>query len=552
MNDPGASNPPLEEYLQQLGQQFAERLQQELPALAEQARQLLAVESEAQRQAALLALRDQLHKLAGSAGTFGFGGLGERARALEQQADQWLQQTQQQRQVLEAFSLQVAELQQQLEPTAPAPPLPSPPSAVPRGEPQPRCIYILESLGADGESVRQTLSTFGYQAEHYSGIAELDAALQRHVPDALIVDSELPDETQSGLQYAKALQQRLDAPLPLLVISAQDDFATHLEAVRAGAIGLFSKPLDLPKLENCLDRCFVQQQGEPYRVLIIDDDRDLASRYSLVLRGANMQVQMLHTPAELFSHLREFNPEVVLLDVNMPDCSGPELAQIIRFYDDWLRVPIIYLSAETDIARQMNAMLKAGDDFVTKPISDNSLVATVFARAQRARLLSMALARDSLTGLLKHADIKEQVAIELERALRNETRASVAMLDIDHFKQVNDRHGHAAGDNVIRALANLLRQRLRRVDSLGRYGGEEFLAVLPDCPADQAQRILDEIRERFAALQFVAAGQTFQVTFSAGFVLTDSQSSASELLERADRALYGAKHGGRNQVRQAD
>jgi diguanylate cyclase (GGDEF)-like protein len=241
---------------------------------------------------------------------------------------------------------------------------------------------------------------------------------------------------------------------------------------------------------------------------------------------------------------------VVLLDVNMPDCTGPELAQIIRFNDDWLRVPIIYLSAETDITRQMNALIKAGDDFVSKPIADNALVTTVFSRAQRARLLSIALSRDSLTGLLKHADIKEQVGIELERAQRSGKPASVAMLDIDFFKQVNDSYGHVAGDNVIRALANLLRQRLRRVDSLGRYGGEEFLVVLPDCPADQALRILDEIRQRFAELHFIAGDSEFSVTLSAGIASTEpGAKDAGELLERADRALYVAKHGGRNQVR---
>lgn len=263
-----------------------------------------------------------------------------------------------------------------------------------------------------------------------------------------------------------------------------------------------------------------------------------------------MLVEMQHDPAEIFTHMRSFNPEVILLDVNMPNCTGPELAQIIRMNDDWLRVPIIYLSAETDINRQMNALIKAGDDFVTKPISDNALVAAVFSRAQRARLLSNALSRDSLTGLLKHADIKEQAAIELERALRSGKPASVAMLDIDFFKKVNDSHGHAAGDNVIRALANLLRQRLRRIDSLGRYGGEEFLVVLPDCTAEQALRVLDEIRQRFAELKFIAGGSEFSVTLSAGIASTEgAPASASELLEKADQALYAAKHGGRNQVR---
>ena len=88
-------------------------------------------------------------------------------------------------------------------------------------------------------------------------------------------------------------------------------------------MGFFTKPVDIPQLENRLERCFAQQQGEPYRVLIIDDDRELASRFSLILRGANMLVEMQHDPAEIFTHMRSFNPEVILLDVNMPNCTGP-------------------------------------------------------------------------------------------------------------------------------------------------------------------------------------------------------------------------------------
>ena len=542
----------LQHHLQRLGEQFAERLSEELPQLAAKAQQLLQACTAEDQQRHLRALRDQLHKLAGSAGTFGFAHLGERARELEQQSEHWLDSLQQSRQGLHVFidNLQQLARQQFQVQTPQEPPAAAAKAAKPEADEH--WIYILEDESAVGESMRLTLNNFGYHAEHFTSSAALDTAIGRRLPDALIVDVNLRNPQQTGLGYAAGLQQRLEQPLPLLVIASQDDFATQLEAVRIGAQGFFTKPLDIPQLENRLERCFAQQQGEPYRVLIIDDDRELASRYSLVLRGANMLVEVTQDPAQILARMNDFNPEVLLLDVNMPDCAGPELAQMIRFNDDWLRVPIIYLSAETDIARQMSALIKAGDDFITKPISDNTLVATVFARAQRARLLSNALARDSLTGLLKHADIKEQVAIELERALRSGSRASVVMLDIDHFKRVNDSYGHAAGDNVIRALANLLRQRLRRIDSLGRYGGEEFLAVLPDCSAEQARWILDEIRQRFAELRFIVEGTEFAVTLSAGIASTDCNSGADELLERADRALYAAKHGGRNQIRQAD
>jgi len=532
----------LQEQLAQLEQQFGERLQADLTDLAALAQDLQQTRATASRRLVMLSIRERLHRLAGAAGTFGFAKLGERARQLEQRADRWLDSAKPGSRAAEAFARAVLQLAgetpgQERDGAAELPEH--------HEEPAPGCrIYLMKADPVAGASMAVTLRNFGYLVSQWPNFAALQAAVADELPDALIVSV----QQDSDFDALAALQQGLEQPLPLLVIHDRADFASQLAAVRAGAQGFFVRPLDITQLENSLERCLDRQQGEPFRVLIVDDDAELAARYSLVLRNAQMQVQILTEPTRVLETMRSFNPEVLLLDVNMPDCSGPELAQMIRLHDEWLRVTIIYLSAETDTHRQMAALLKAGDDFITKPISDTALVAAVYSHAQRARSLSTALARDSLTGLLKHADIKEQLALEVQRTTRTGKPASVVMLDLDHFKQINDTYGHAAGDNVIRALANLLRQRLRRIDSLGRYGGEEFVAVLPECSALQARRIFDEIRVRFAALSFNAGDQEFRVTFSAGICETDGHSASGLLLEHADQALYVAKHNGRNQV----
>ncbi|MBU0836924.1 MAG: diguanylate cyclase, partial [Gammaproteobacteria bacterium] len=517
-------------------------LQADLTNLAALAQDLQQTRATASRRLVMLSIRERLHRLAGAAGTFGFAKLGERARQLEQRADRWLDSAKPGSRAAEAFARAVLQLAgetpgQERDGAAELPEH--------HEEPAPGCrIYLMKADPVAGASMAVTLRNFGYLVSQWPNFAALQAAVADELPDALIVSV----QQDSDFDALAALQQGLEQPLPLLVIHDRADFASQLAAVRAGAQGFFVRPLDITQLENNLERCLDRQQGEPFRVLIVDDDAELAARYSLVLRNAQMQVQILTEPTRVLETMRSFNPEVLLLDVNMPDCSGPELAQMIRLHDEWLRVTIIYLSAETDTHRQMAALLKAGDDFITKPISDTALVAAVYSHAQRARSLSTALARDSLTGLLKHADIKEQLALEVQRTTRTGKPASVVMLDLDHFKQINDTYGHAAGDNVIRALANLLRQRLRRIDSLGRYGGEEFVAVLPECSALQARRIFDEIRVRFAALSFNAGDQEFRVTFSAGICETDGHSASGLLLEHADQALYVAKHNGRNQV----
>ncbi|PCD00687.1 diguanylate cyclase [Halopseudomonas pelagia] len=499
----------------------------------------------------VISLRNGLHKLAGSAGTFGFTDLGLQARKLEQVAkncisQNYLDPASRQRLVrgIHALPHWLFDIDDEQPSERIVSPLTEPLS-------RSKLIAILETDKMLLAATSQTLNSFGYQTQGFTTFKTLREALKQTLPDALVVAVGQKGIDRAGLDYLAGLQSQLESPLPLIVISEDDNFADQIQAVRAGAQGFFTRPVDLPALENRLEGCFNSLQNEPFRVLIVDDDLDLARRFEAVLSSAGMLAEVVIEPTQLLQQLAHFTPEVVLMDVNMPEYSGPELAQVIRLNDDWLRVPILYISAETDATRQMQALMKAGDDFITKPISDNALLTTVYSRAQRARRVSHALARDSLTGLLKHADIKEQVAIEMERAARMRRPASVAMIDIDHFKSVNDQHGHAVGDNVIRALANLLRQRLRKIDRLGRYGGEEFLAVLPDCDAADAKAILDEIRSAFHDLYFTgAAGSSFQCSFSAGISACNQQSAWQivEPLEKADAHLYKAKKDGRNRV----
>ncbi|MGV8920120.1 MAG: diguanylate cyclase [Pseudomonas sp.] len=539
----------LENDLHQLCLAFNARLEHELPLLASNAIYLLDASDIDLQITRLSALQYQLHKLAGAAGTFGMAELGDFARDLDLQASTWLDNPGSIDSTLVDFIVKVQRLESfkrkshygelcisaDLETRR-----------IPSMSPK---IFILESEDNLGRSLQLTLSNFGYDVNRFDNANALDAQIAHSMPDVLIYD--LTVEPLQGMHHAAAIKREVLKHTPLLVITADDDFDTLLDVVRIGATGYLKKPVDVARLENCLERCLAHPLTNPYRVLIVDDDEDLAKRYNMVLCNAGMTVEVLSKPSLLLELMHQFKPEVVLMDLSMPDCSGPELAQIIRFHDDWLRVPIIYLSAETNLTRQMRALLKAGDDFITKPIADNALITAVFARAQRARMLGNALSRDSLTGLLKHADIKERVALEAERASRNSQPVSVVMIDIDNFKAVNDRYGHSAGDKVIRALANLLRQRLRKVDILGRYGGEEFLAVLPGCTPEDALKTLDEIRQSFAELRFFAQDVEFSVTLSGGISNNEVSSGPIELQEKADQALYAAKHGGRNQIRMA-
>lgn len=289
-------------------------------------------------------------------------------------------------------------------------------------------------------------------------------------------------------------------------------------------------------------------QSDPLRVLIIDDSRAQALYTERLLEAAGFITRSLTDPIRTMAELAEFQPDLVILDMYMPACTGVELAKVIRHNDRYVSLPIIYLSAEDDLDKQLDAMSKGGDDFLTKPIRTRHLITTVRNRAARARHLKARMVRDSLTGLYNHTHILQLLDDCCLRARRERRPLSFAMLDIDHFKKVNDHHGHPMGDRVIKSLALFLKQRLRKTDFIGRYGGEEFAIVMPDTPLDAAHRVLDEIRRRFAEIHYPAQPRDLYCTFSAGVVELDEGVDALTLATAADEALYRAKHAGRNCV----
>lgn len=542
-----AEQSKLEQQLAKLHQQYMERLQADIPVLASQVGALVTLASQSDWRAVILPLKHKFHTLAGSAGTFGLPQLGKLAKKLELQLKDWMaEESAPDLPEINSFMAVFQQVQYAHQSGHQVMNLTS--AKLDLLHDHKALIYVLEDDEETAQHLTLTLATFGYQIQSYKRIAELDHALKTRLPDALILDISLPEEQQSGLEYIADFQKTLDESLPVLVLTSHNSFEHHLQAVRIGARGYFVKPLNTTALEARLQRLLAVRRREAFRVLIVDDDQLLAEHYALVLQGAGLRAEILLDPSQVYEGLNRFRPDVVLLDVLMPGCSGPELAQLIRLQDEWLSVPIIYLSSETDGERQLAALVKGGDDFLTKPITDTALIVAVFARAQRARQLADMMTKDSLTGLLQHARVKERLSHELQRSERTGEPLSVVMLDIDHFKKVNDSYGHLIGDQVISSLANLLKQQLRKTDIIGRYGGEEFLLILPDCNQEQAFGLVEQLRQSFATLPFSFDYQNFHCTFSAGISQAKVTDETDQLIDQADKALYSSKHAGRNQT----
>lgn len=300
------------------------------------------------------------------------------------------------------------------------------------------------------------------------------------------------------------------------------------------------------------------------KVLLADDDkisrlmvRDLLLKWGyevIEAEDGNQAWDMLHAGD---------SPRLVLLDWVMPGMDGIELCRQIRQsggYDYHYLILLTGLDSKEDIIKGLEG---GADDYITKPFVPQELEARLrigyrILSLQRSLEEALQLQRyqaqhDSLTGLLNHAQILTCLEKEMQRVERQETSLVVLMGDLDHFKKVNDSYGHTAGDAVLVEIALRMRDELRTYDSIGRYGGEEFLILLPGCTKKEGSDIANRIRERIQAPPVMFHDTPISVTISMGLVEYTSAkpTGLSDLVQRADQAMYAAKQNGRNRVEQA-
>jgi len=485
------------------------------------------------------------HKLAGAAGTFGFLELMAAAKVLENTTgDLELNPEAWRDRVHDLFRVLRQTLDQESATPAEAIPLPAhaPTSAA---DPLGTEVFLLFPAGAVPDWVTH-LASFGFSCRSFQDCPTFFTALRDSRPPVAIIDDEaLADGRANLTAFSEFLSPD---PIPLIMLSDWPDLKSRIQAVRAGCRFYLSKPPDLLALVEAIETFLPNSRPSALKVLVVEDDPLQSGHHAAVLGGAGMEVVEVNDPLKIMGPLIEHRPDLILMDVHMPGCTGVELAMAIRQQEAYVGIPIVFVSQERARTRQLEALSKGGDDFLTKPVAPQDLTSIVETRALRGRVLRSHMVRDSLTGLLNHSTILDRLKPELARVQRGDGSVSFAMLDIDEFKSVNDRFGHAAGDRVLRSLARMLQQRLRKSDLVGRYGGEEFAVVLPDATVNDAAAILDDIRVSFAALEFTFGLERVRVTFSAGIAEYPLIQDAEQLTAAADEALYQAKRLGRNRI----
>ncbi len=407
----------------------------------------------------------------------------------------------------------------------------------------------------------QLISDFGLQVEHYGyntasfqTLKFFEKEISIHIPIAIIVDLEClaEDGTHTMSSFYKMLEKYLSSSknkIPLIAVSSNVDFNARLEAVRNGFDGFVSKPINIVKTLDKLDAIISNSVvADPYRILVVDDSPTMERFITRSLTKAGMLTEVVSNPENVLTAINDFSPDLILMDMYMPHCDGHEVSKVIRQNDALTSMPIVFLSSEKDLKKQLEAMQIGADDFLTKPIEAEHLVASLLNRVKRHRILGSIMIQDSLTGLLNHTKIKQKLEEFLSKSARSNLKMAYAMVDIDFFKKVNDTYGHPAGDLVIKTLSKFLQTKLRKTDIVGRYGGEEFALIFWDTDVDGAAYALDQIRMDFSNIKHEFGDKEFYCTFSAGVAGFPAFDNVQEIGNAADQALYKAKDAGRNKV----
>jgi diguanylate cyclase (GGDEF)-like protein len=405
-------------------------------------------------------------------------------------------------------------------------------------------VLVIQEEGAEREGLVRAL---GQESFTVRAAAGLDPAAG--VQDAVIVDAAGDQAAAFALVERLRAQPGGDRPV-VFVVGGQGGVLDRVEAIHCGADGHFAKPIDVLALVRRLRFLLDRESAEPPRILSVEDDPQQAAFLRTVLGSAGHELRVVDDPARLESELAAFRPDLVLMDVLLPGVSGFDLVRSLRQDERYATLPVIILTTQGELDARIEAARAGGDEHLVKPVSPALLLSTVAARVERGRFLRLLVERDGLTGLLTHTALLERARAVVAKKRRDPARESVwIMIDLDHFKAINDGHGHPTGDQVLVRLAGLLRARLRQADVVGRYGGEEFAVVLEDLTTHDAARLMERLRAEFAGIEHRSReGAEFRVTFSAGLASLEDGESVSAWVHAADQALYAAKAGGRNRI----
>jgi len=370
--------------------------------------------------------------------------------------------------------------------------------------------------------------------------------------DAVLIDMDSAESQMAPMSLAREIRGMTGyESLPLgFIKQAATQKTDRIETTHAGASLFLERPLQAEALRDGIEYLLAVRQGGRPRILVVDDDEDFSSLIASTLGKEGMLVRMCHDPSDVLSAMEAFIPDLVLLDVLMPVISGFDVCRMLRANSRWHDTPILFLTAQTELEARLAAFDAGGDDYLPKPVAAVELLTRVKVRLERSRFIRERADKDVLSGLLLRRAFMEQVQALLAEAVRHKFVFTVALMDVDKFKTVNDTYGHLAGDRVLALLGALLKKRFRVEDIRGRWGGEEFIVALRHESKETTKGALLRVLEEFRNSEFKGDhGESFSVSFTAGLAsFPEDGDTLEQLVHTADGRLYKGKEAGRNRI----
>jgi len=435
-----------------------------------------------------------------------------------------------------------------------------------------RTVLIVDDSSTIRTIIQRELTHAGYEALVAANGMEALAMIEwmSELPDIITLDIDMP--VMGGFEVCERLRAERDSPserkrcaaqIPIIFVSANDSLEHRERGYQLEVIDFISKPFAPGDIIRAVDRILSPKEQFPgMRALVVDDSQSvrrivcsnlIRSGLAVVEAGSGEEaLRRVETDGDVF--------DIVIIDQMMPGMSGEEFCRKLTGMPGMQQVPKFFVSSMNDKESILSFFKAGASDYLKKPFIAEELQARVETHlrlrkyVQQLEILNRQLevqaTRDALTGLLNRRSFQEAGERIFAQALRSGSDLGCMMLDLDYFKKINDCHGHATGDTVLRGFAAMVASRLRKSDIAGRYGGEEFILLLADTGSDGAMHLAEAIRKMAEEKRYDTAKNDLRATCSIGVatMLSGKPENLEKLIAQADEALYRAKGEGRNRV----
>jgi two-component system cell cycle response regulator len=447
-------------------------------------------------------------------------------------------------------------------------------------------VLVVDDVPANVKLLEARLSAEYFDVTTAASGHEALSICERAECDVVLLDVMMPD--LDGFEVCRRLKSGLSTHhIPVVMVTALDQPSDRIKGLEAGADDFLTKPVSdialiarvrsLSRLKMMTDelrmravtsreigiespeREALAETGRGGRILMVDDQPALSERVLGILAGEH-NVEREADPNEALFHAAEGNYDLLIVSLDLDNFDGLRLCSQLRSLERTRNVPVLAVAVAESNARLVRALEIGVNDYLVRPIDKNEILARVRTQIRKKRYterlrdnvqLSIEMAiTDALTGLYNRRYMESHVGTLVEQAAARNKPLAVLVLDIDYFKSINDSHGHDAGDDVLREFALRIRKSIRGLDLACRYGGEEFVVVMPETDMAVATMVAERLRRRIASEPFPIqkGARAIEVTISIGIAALGPGDTPAAIIKRADQALYRAKRDGRNRV----